>query len=743
MQNKNPIYEEDVLATPAQPNTHNLIQTGTGEQILNTPYSWDIKGQEQAAIKLQQDELMARQDSMKQATEIQRQGTVAQDQFAMEKYTREQSLEKAGWTGGYVLDQKRQMEYLKTSIAAQMYSALELQKYGFATSLAAARMSYDLNLLEYARNYYNDAVAQALQEQQVTGRYYSAELTDALNQRFIAQQTIEEGDRTGTQASEAYKRAEQVLKNVDAWMGREENEEGDVTYTRISPEGIKTMSVIQNEQRMAWDRSQELWIRYNAASTAANKQADEDVDLFIKVDANGQEVYDGNKVLLFNFRTANQADVLEYMFGEGGTSSNTAAIAQYRSYLEGAIGMEIARQFRNHIKGEDWLNDDGTVKSDHAGQIESEFTTFLLENDLIAKELQRFDNADPATRKKLQDVIAGWTLSLDVLGGRIDYTPAIAARHSGSTVLPDEEDAVEGQTHSHFENGKLTLKQWDGTAWVPLETQPEFSNGSTANILGEEGAIERYTYYGEKWLNEDETQEYLLHDKKEFYKQRFDITGDFEIKGVESVGVLEKVTYSQAGANITVWYNTKTDQTLSGNYSLSFNAGTQNTVLYTKPTFTYGRIKFYDDIKSDYNRGFTVKILASDGSTKELRLTTGSKPTLYQPLVATGDQLYSTVAFDGTTTRTTLTSLASTMSTGEMKVIQMSNTVNSTKTNLIVIKDTFGTIRVVEHPGGDATQTVWLLYYMGYNKNVAAGTLFAKRKLDSAYVDNHGYRLNK
>ena len=105
----------------------------------DTQYSWDKKGTDQAQNQYQQDALKAKQDALANRQTIEQNALQYQQQADMMQYANNQNAEKVGWTGGYVLDQNRQMEYLKASIQAQMYGAMELQKYGYDSALAAAR----------------------------------------------------------------------------------------------------------------------------------------------------------------------------------------------------------------------------------------------------------------------------------------------------------------------------------------------------------------------------------------------------------------------------------------------------------------------------------------------------------------------------------------------------------------------------------------------------------------------------
>ena len=154
-------------------------QTGSGlDAALGTEYSWDVKGTEKAQTQFEMDVNTAKGNALAQRQTIEQNAVNYQEQADMMKYSANQSAQSAGWTGGYVLDQNRQMEYLKSSIQSQLYGAMELQKYGYDTSLAAARLSYDLNQQQFAHQYYMDAVTVAAQEAQYSGAYIAPEVKE-------------------------------------------------------------------------------------------------------------------------------------------------------------------------------------------------------------------------------------------------------------------------------------------------------------------------------------------------------------------------------------------------------------------------------------------------------------------------------------------------------------------------------------------------------------------------------------
>lgn len=318
--------------------------TGTGiESALGTQYSWDKEGVNAANIKYQQEVLTAKQQALANRQTIEQNSTQYQQQVDMMKYTDNQEAEKVGWTGGYVLDQRRQTEYLKASIQAQMYGAMELQKYGYDSALAAARLSYDLNQQEFAHKYYMDAVSVALQEAETTGTYISAEIRDMSSQYNTATQIL--NDATSSQADR--ERATQVKQTIDSWF----------LTNGLSKTGVETFAKWQAEQAIHMQEQSyklEMWsaaetAKYNAANLqfsydnleaqkqqwqaefdrdtkfqetqlkqsamdAANSLLDSNVSMDFVLDVNGEPIYDEEtgSYKTIDFSKMSPKDVIAY-----------------------------------------------------------------------------------------------------------------------------------------------------------------------------------------------------------------------------------------------------------------------------------------------------------------------------------------------------------------------------------------------------------------------------------------------
>lgn len=288
------------------PNSQDLKNTGQGaEAAVGTEYTWDKKGKETAELQYKADVLNQKQSMLNNRQTIENNGANYQAQADMMKYQGNQNAEKVGWTGGYVLDQNRQMDYLKASIQAQMYGAIELQKYGYDTSLAAARLSYDLNQVEYARQYYQDAVQNSMNEAQLTGVYFSAETKDMMSQLAVAEQKLQDT----TLSDEEKAKAQNIKDSIYKWF----------STNGVSSEGVKTLQAYEFEVEQQLALEQQLWVQYEAALQATKQEIANDPAIFIKYSGNKVSYVDGN-VETINFSTMTDDQIKAY-FEEGSLQS--------------------------------------------------------------------------------------------------------------------------------------------------------------------------------------------------------------------------------------------------------------------------------------------------------------------------------------------------------------------------------------------------------------------------------------
>ena len=289
--------------------------TGQGvESALGTNYSWEQQGRDKAVSQYGSDVLTVKQNAQENASTINQNLSQYQEQADMMQYQNNQQAEKVGWTGGYVLDQNRQMDYLKASLNAQMYGAIKLQEYGYDTSLAAARLSYDLNQKAYAQEYYTQAVTNALNEAQITGTYFSAETKDMMSQLSIAKQIAEDSSQPTADRDNANK----LIKSIEDWF----NTNG------ISREGVQTLQAWQADQQNELNWQNEIWTEYNAALQSAKASIDDNPNIFLMYGQRGQLVYQDGEVKTIDMSGLTPTDLKSY------AKIDTKAKEQVQSYVD-------------------------------------------------------------------------------------------------------------------------------------------------------------------------------------------------------------------------------------------------------------------------------------------------------------------------------------------------------------------------------------------------------------------------
>lgn len=164
--------------------------------------------------------------------------------FEQSDYVAAQTADKLGWSGGYALDAARQVEYLRASIQADIFSQQELQKLGYKSNLEAAYASAELELNEQAQNNYYQAQQMAINQAQVTGQYIDPAIADMCIQASAASAIMnKEGiGKTSPEYQKAQKVYDYMVANLKARGGYAENDKGQIT-----PVAIQTLADIQME----------------------------------------------------------------------------------------------------------------------------------------------------------------------------------------------------------------------------------------------------------------------------------------------------------------------------------------------------------------------------------------------------------------------------------------------------------------------------------------------------------------
>lgn len=406
--------------TPQQTTTTNPSNSATGSGIdgaLGMEYSWDTKAEDRANLDYETAVLKSKENYLTNRQELESQGQQMQQQVDMQKYSQNQSNEKAGWTGGYVLDTERQMEYLKQTIQSQMYGAMELQKYGYDTSLAAARLAYETNKFDLALKYYNDAVSQALSESDRTGYYISPEVKEHLNAYSIASKILED-----PASSEADKqRASTILNGIDKWFAD----------NGISKQGVETLA--QKNFIETLKKTAESMITY----TGDEEIFQIDWDTVVKVDENGVKQFtdDSRSMETLTFSKMSTEEILEY------ASIGEIAKQQVFGYIDNLLERDIQKYL-------------DSVKTT-TGSGDSAVTTYNISSDsfnkfIADKSMAIINNllTEASSEEIFKEIFSGYALTTELDKSTIYF-------------------AVDS-------NGKLTYK-------INQANLPESTNGNTGS----------------------------------------------------------------------------------------------------------------------------------------------------------------------------------------------------------------------------------------------------------------------
>ena len=355
--------------------------TGSGlDAALGTEYSWDTKAKDRANLDYESAVLESKSNFLQSRQDLETKGLQGQEQIDIQKYSQNQSSEKAGWTGGYILDTERQMAYLKQTIQSQMYGSMELQKYGYDTSLAAARLAYDTNKYDLALEYYNTALSRAVSEAEITGYYVSPETSEMLNEYSIASRIL--NDETATE--EDKQRADRVLASVYEWF----------EANGISKQGVETYSHLVEERthKMSLDKL------YDYQNDAQNQIS---TDTFVKLDENGNKIYGETGMETINFSKMNGTALKEYITNPDGTI-NEQKRDQYYSRLD-SLSYEMENNFASWCKNQGYTDEEGNT---NITDFKEAFAEYLGSTDLadkLAKEINRLASDDTEFITQLVD----------------------------------------------------------------------------------------------------------------------------------------------------------------------------------------------------------------------------------------------------------------------------------------------------------------------------------------------------
>ena len=360
----------EIVSDASQVNSRGLTNTGSGSSAaLDTLYSWNESGTKKAQSQYATDVANAKSELLTNRQTINENANSYQTQADMQIYTDNQSADKVGWTGGYVLDSNRQRDYLAQSIQAQLYGAMELQKYGYDTSLSAARLSYEMNQMEYAQEYYNDAVTNAINEASMTGIYFSPEAKEMLDQWSIASNKLD--------SNKEDKEAETIKSNIEQWF----------VNNQVSPEGIKTADYISSEVTRALQVQEQLYEQWQDLLNASKETVNDSNNIFYYLDPTSGGV--NAKAEYLDLSTANGDTLYKYLI-YGGSGVNTYNSSNIETYIESQITAQLDNYATNHSGTETvegWQAALDKAYNNTINKLDDAITA--AENEAAKKELKR------------------------------------------------------------------------------------------------------------------------------------------------------------------------------------------------------------------------------------------------------------------------------------------------------------------------------------------------------------------
>lgn len=417
-------------------------KTGSGiDAALGTEYSWDTKASERANLDYEAAVLESKSNYLTNRQELESQGQQLQQQVDMQKYSTNQSNEKAGWTGGYVLDTERQMAYLKQTIQSQMYGQMELQKYGYDTSLAAARLAYDTNKYDLALEYYNTALQRAVTEADITGYYVAPEVTEMLNEYSIASSIL---NAESGYSDEERERADKVLASVYEWF----------QANGISKEGVMTMSKYESER----DWNQSLIDSFEYIDETTHQITG---DKFIEYGADGKPVYseDGTTVKTKNFKTMSSQEILDYI------AINDICKEQFYGYMDNKITGEMAVKFEDYCIANGLMEkkEDGTYSPKEGVTYNTVMMSYLNSSGVFESLKEKFSDDKGELSTEFQALLKNYDFQIDLPDGSTMNTTfnellnTIEEQEKSAAPLPSEKvDNITGKNEDG--SNKYTYK---------------------------------------------------------------------------------------------------------------------------------------------------------------------------------------------------------------------------------------------------------------------------------------------
>ena len=274
-------------------------------QSIMTDAAADM-AREQALLLQSRDIVQAEQNAIASRTNIERNANLGQRQALLGDYSKEQTIEKMGWTGGYRTDADVQMSYLKASIGADLYGQMELQRLGYETALEQARLNYSLNNMQLANEYMNQQWQIEFQRANLTGELISPIDRENVNQ-FKAAQTILNAE-DGVYSAEEKAKAQLLYQQMLEWYGGDGiGEQGLDALYRIA-------NLTRNEQQFEMNQLQLDQIELN---------------MEMSIQAAAREIRADGEVAIVEYK---EDGSVKSVYGINPTSTQTEDIAKLQTY---------------------------------------------------------------------------------------------------------------------------------------------------------------------------------------------------------------------------------------------------------------------------------------------------------------------------------------------------------------------------------------------------------------------------
>lgn len=261
------------------------------------------------------------------AKNIAKNENMAIESFERSKYQTAQTMDKSGWgtnkgsgAGGYALDSNRQLEYLRSSIQADILSQKQLQALGYKTSLASAIAATELQADQLALERYQQARQDAAENSERTGYYVEPHIADMVTQAAAMDDLI----KGGTLSEEEKVRYEKALEGIKSKLtsvikarnaelkaqGVEDYQYGTIDENgQISVLGIKTMKRILEEADLRYKEATIALQEYEGEIKRVEAEQVK-LDLYEKKDADGNIIYDSDGNIIYGSRSQDQAEAL-------------------------------------------------------------------------------------------------------------------------------------------------------------------------------------------------------------------------------------------------------------------------------------------------------------------------------------------------------------------------------------------------------------------------------------------------